>query len=136
MDRDSPEEMRQTPFARIGGAEVVSRIVDRFYDLMDADPAFAALRAMHAEDLGGTRASLKDFLTAWLGGPRDWFVRRPGTCIMSLHRALPVTEETALQWLEAMARALDETAVDLEVAILMRDAFARMARQMSARAAG
>lgn len=124
------EAARPAPFALIGGMEGIGRVVDRFYDLMDADPAYAALRAMHADDLDGMRDSLKGFLAAWLGGPRDWFVQRPGICIMSLHRALPVTEETGRQWLEAMSRALDEAAVPPELDRPMREAFARMARQM------
>ena len=47
-------------------------------DLMEADPAYETLRALHAADLSPMRDSLSDFLMAWLGGPRDWFVQRPG----------------------------------------------------------
>ena len=66
-------------FARIGGTEGVRAVVERFYDLMQDDPRYAALRAMHAEDLFPVRVSLTQFLSAWLGGPRDWFEARPGT---------------------------------------------------------
>ena len=31
-------------------------------------------------DLLPVRVSLTQFLSAWLGGPRDWFVARPGAC--------------------------------------------------------
>ena len=62
-----------TPYDRIGGREVLRAIVNRFYDLMDEDPAYAGLRAMHAEDLAPMRQSLTGFLTGWSGGPRDWF---------------------------------------------------------------
>jgi len=54
-----------TPFERIGGTEILRRIVDRFYDLMDSDPDYADLRAMHATDLGPMRDSLTGFLTGW-----------------------------------------------------------------------
>ena len=124
------DEDEGTLFRRLGGAANVRALADRFYDLMDGDPAYAALRAMHAADLGPMRESLAGFLTAWLGGPRDWFAGRPGICIMSLHRAMAVTPETASQWLDAMRRALADTGADAETADLVWNAFLRMARGM------
>ncbi len=98
----------RTPYEALGGSEVIRRMVDRFYDLMDSDPAYAPLRAMHAPDLTPMRASLSGWLSAWAGGPRDWFTDNPGKCVMSAHRALGVTSETAAQWTDAMARAIAE----------------------------
>ncbi|MGB4409255.1 MAG: globin, partial [Burkholderiaceae bacterium] len=40
-----------TPFEWIGGETVVRRLVDRFYDLMDLEPAYTALRAAHGPEL-------------------------------------------------------------------------------------
>jgi len=92
----------------IGGADTIRSIVNRFYDLMDTDPAYARLRALHAPDLGPMRASLADFLMAWSGGPRHWFEQRPGACVMSAHRSIAVDIATRDQWVEAMRRAIDE----------------------------
>src|SRR3546814_11731031 len=72
-------EQSQTSFDLIGGAMIVRQITDHFYDLMEADPAYAQLRDLHAEDLASMRVSLAGFLNAWLGGPGDWFVEHPGT---------------------------------------------------------
>jgi len=47
-----------SPFDLLGGSEGIALIVDRFYDLMDSEPAFAELRAMHATDLAPMRGSL------------------------------------------------------------------------------
>lgn len=99
---------RKTPYERLGGREVIVAITNRFYDLMEADPAYAALRAMHAADLGPMRESLAGFLTGWSGGPRDWFAS--GKCMMSMHRGLPIARETADQWAAAMARAIADVA--------------------------
>ncbi|MDR6847377.1 hemoglobin [Sphingomonas sp. BE270] len=117
-------------FARIGGTEGVRAVVERFYDLMQDDPRYAALRAMHAEDLFPVRVSLTQFLSAWLGGPRDWFEARPGTCIMSMHRAMGITAETAAQWVEAMSRAMAEARVEKALGTQMQQAFLRMAGAM------
>lgn len=119
-----------TPYERLGGTEVLRQIVDRFYDLMDEDPAFAELRAMHAPDLAPMRDSLTGFLAGWSGGPRDWF--GTGKCVMSLHRPLAVTRETADQWMAAMRRAIDETiaARDADLARAMGEALEQMATGM------
>lgn len=120
-----------TPFEQLGAARVAA-IVDRFYDLMERDPAFAELRAMHAEDLGPMRVSLTGFLTAWLGGPRDWFGERPGTCIMSLHGAMPISPQAGEQWIAAMERAIAaEPDVAPELAHALSQALGRMARAMA-----
>ena len=97
-----------TLYDALGGAAVIARIVDRFYDLMDTEPTYRALRAMHAADLGPMRASLTGWLSAWAGGPQDWFAANPGKCMMSYHRSLGVTAKTAGQWSDAMARAIAE----------------------------
>jgi hemoglobin len=117
-------------YDRIGGAEGVRAVVERFYDLMDEEPRYAALRAMHGADLLPMRVSLTQFLSAWLGGPRTWFEERPGACIMSAHRAMDVTRETAAQWVHAMSRALAENRVEPAIGTQMRQAFLRMANAM------
>ena len=54
------------------------------------------------------RVSLAGWITAWAGGPRDWFEQNPGKCVMSAHRDLNVTSETARQWADAMGRAISD----------------------------
>ncbi|OXE36009.1 MAG: globin [Phenylobacterium zucineum] len=100
-----PDLQPESPFNAIGGAPVVRQIVHRFYDLMESDPSYADLRAIHAPDLTPMRASLAGFLDGWLGGPRDWFEAHPGQCMMSMHAAVPVSTDTARQWVEVMGRA-------------------------------
>lgn len=121
-----------TPFERLGGLAAMRAITDRFYDLMDSEPAYAELRAMHAADLAPMRAALPQFLAGWAGGPRDWFEANPGKCMMSLHQSLTIERATAGQWAEAMRRAIAEAApADAELATAMGDALARMALGMA-----
>jgi len=121
-----------SPFVLIGGRDAIRRLSDSFYDRIDGDPAFAELRALHAPDLAATRASLTDFLTAWLGGPRTWFEDRPRTCIMSMHRAIPTTATTAEQWLAAMDAALAHERVDAPLRDMILQGLTRMAHHMAA----
>ncbi len=121
----------RTPFEALGGETAIRRMVDRFYDLMDSDPAFAQLRAMHAADLAPMRTSLTGWLTAWTGGPRDWFTANPGKCVMSAHRRLGVSGETAAQWVEAMTRAIaDSGPEDQALGRMMAERLEMMAQAM------
>ena len=63
------EAQATTPFVRLGGEGGVRALVDRFYDLMDLEPAYAEIRAMHPGTLDGSRDKLFWFLCGWLGGP-------------------------------------------------------------------
>lgn len=124
---------KQLPFERIGGREPINRLVNRFYDLMETEPDFAELRAMHAPDLGPMRESLTDFLVAWMGGPRDWFEKRPGACIMSAHRSYAgMNFAVATQWVLAMQQAAKETIpADPDFVTSMVSSFAGMAKSMA-----
>lgn len=121
----------RTPFERLGGRDAIRRIVDRFYDLMEADPAYAELRSLHAADLAPMRHSLAGFLTAWTGGPRHWFEENPGKCMMSAHSGIRMTARSATQWAEAMERAVADTATqDAEIAELFAARLGQMAKAM------
>lgn len=121
-----------TPFEQLGGRDVLERIVGRFYDLMEEDPAYARLRAIHAADLAPMRRSLAGFLTGWCGGPRDWFEENPGKCMMSMHAPFPIDADMAGQWAEAMERAIAGcNAADPELAKEIADLLGRIARSMA-----
>lgn len=119
-----------TPFEMIGGTPTVARLVNAFYDLLEQDPAYRELREMHAPDLTPMRDSLTGFLTAWMGGPRDWFEQNPGRCMMSAHSKLPIARLTSDQWVAAMRRAIEQTGIEGKLGEAMGDAFQQMAAGM------
>lgn len=114
-----------TPYELVGGEAGVRRIVDRFYDIMDADPAAAAIRAMHAPDLGPMRETLFKFLSGWLGGPRLY-----QNCVMGAHGRFSIGETERDQWLACMTRALEETGVSDQIRELLQKPFFAMADAM------
>ncbi len=130
MDGTVIEEKR-TPYEVIGGAEGVRRLVDAFYDVMDSNPDYIALREMHEPDLGATRDSLAGFFTVWLGGPREWIEKRGGFCIMSRHAKMNVTKETSRQWMDAMRDAIRQVGVEPELAEKMDNALGQLAEAMA-----
>ena len=126
------ETTPNTPFYKLGGAPVFEAITNRFYDLMDQDPAYADLRAMHAPDLAKMRVSLAGFLAAWAGGPRTWFEDNPGKCMMSAHKGYVITREIGGQWAEAMRRAIgDVETADADLAKAMAGVLEEMALGMA-----
>ncbi|MFM6830223.1 MAG: group II truncated hemoglobin [Novosphingobium sp.] len=131
MATEAAQAPATSPYERIGGIAVLRKITERFYDLMDQDPAYGALRAMHAPDLAPMRESLPNFLAGWAGGPRQWFDANPGKCMMSMHKPFPITRETAGQWADAMRRAIADVApADGEIAGALADVLAQMATGM------
>lgn len=99
----------QTPYAMMGGEDAVRRLVNRFYDLMETQPAAARIRAMHAGDLGGMREKLYQFFSGWLGGPALYFQRPDAKCMNSAHRPFQIDAAAVEAWLACMAQALRDT---------------------------
>ncbi len=125
MDKPANEEPPVTPYAAMGGETAVRRLVGRFYDIMEADPAFKELRALHAADLAPMRERLFQFLSGWLGGPRLYTA-----CVMSAHAPIAIGKAERDQWLACMARAMADTAVPEDVRTLVTPVLTRMCDAM------
>ena len=127
--KDAPAEagIETTPYGMIGGEAAVRRIVERFYDIMESDPAAARIRAMHAADLSPMRERLFEFLSGWLGGPALYFQRPDHKCIVSAHRPFAIGERERDEWLMCMRRALADDGVPEEVRRLLDQPFRRIA---------
>ena len=77
-------------FDLLGGETPVRELVDRFYDLMDLEAAFAELRALHPPDLDGSRDKLFWFLCGWLGGPSHYTERFGHPRLRARHLPFPI----------------------------------------------
>ena len=101
-----------TPFEWIGGEARVQALTDRFYDLMDLEPQYAAVRATHGSTLDDARQKLFWFLCGWLGGP-DYYIERfghPRLRMRHLPFAIGIRERD--EWVLCMDQAMRETGVD------------------------
>lgn len=127
----TPARAATTAYDIVGGAAIVRQIVERFYDLLEQDENYAALRRLHAPDLAPMRRSLADFLAAWLGGPKDWFENNPGKCMMSAHRDVAISSETAQQWSSAMTQAIGDCVDDPHFGAKLAEALSTLAMRMS-----
>jgi hemoglobin len=119
-----------TAYAAIGGADAVRALIDRFYDLMDLEPAYAGIRALHPGTLDGSRDKLYWFLSGWLGGP-DLYQQRfghPRLRARHLPYAIGIAERE--QWMACMTQAMRECAVDAALRERLIAAFANTADWM------
>ncbi len=116
-----------TPFELLGGAPALHILINRFYDLMEQDPEFTALRAMHAIDLGPMREKLFDFLSGWLGGPPRYFERPDRTCIVSAHGPFAIGPRERDEWMACMRKALAALPLDARFAQALDAALTRTA---------
>ena len=104
------EDQENTPalFDIIGGEARLRELVDRFYDLMDLEPQFAALRAMHPPSLDGSRDKLFWFLSGWSGGPNHYIERYGHPRLRARHLPFSIASNERDQWLRCMALAMHE----------------------------
>ena len=101
-----------SPYERLGGEAAVRTLVDRFYDLMDSLPEAADIRALHPQDLSGSRDKLFKFLSGWLGGPPLYQAEYGHPRLRARHLPFPIGEAERDAWLLCMERALMETDMD------------------------
>lgn len=120
----------ETPFARIGGEDKVKALSARFYDLMDLESGYAALRAVHGSDLGGAREKLFWFLCGWLGGPQHYTDRFGHPRLRMRHMPFKIGEIERDQWLACMTQAMAETGVPPELAQQLKESFFKTADWM------
>ncbi|MDH5856820.1 globin [Lampropedia aestuarii] len=100
-----------SPFEWIGGEQQVRALVDRFYDLMDLEPAYQALRAVHGDSLDEARNKLFWFLCGWLGGP-DYFIERFGHPRLRMrHMPFAIGIRERDEWVACMDQAMQELEV-------------------------
>ena len=101
-----------TPYELLGGEAAVRELVDRFYDLMDLEPAYAGIRKLHPPALDGSREKLFWFLSGWLGGPPLYVDKVGHPMLRARHLPFSIGVDERDQWLRCMSQAMDEVGVD------------------------
>ena len=120
-DADAPAQA--TAYEWIGGDAQVRALADRFYDLMDLEPAYAELRALHPTTLEGSRDKLYWFLSGWLGGPNHYIERFGHPRLRARHLPFKIGIRERDQWMACMLQAMQELAVDPALAERLAESF-------------
>ena len=119
-----------TAFEWIGGEDKVRELVDRFYDLMDLEPAYAELRRAHGTELARARQNLFWFLCGWLGGPPHYESRFGHPRLRARHMPFAIGTKERDQWLACMDQAMAEVALDETLRARLRESFFQTADWM------
>ena len=127
MNLPNPET---TPYDIMGGEPAVRALVERFYDLMELDPEFAQLRAVHGSSLDHARERLFMFLSGWLGGPSLYTERFGHPMLRARHLPFPIGDLERDQWMACMTRAMEETEVPQDLRRPLAGAFRKTADWM------
>lgn len=101
----------ETPYGLLGGDAAVRALVECFYDLMDLEPAYRELRAVHAPDLSHAREKLYLFLSGWLGGPSLYVERYGHPMLRRRHLPFAIGTRERDQWMACMTQAMVELGV-------------------------
>jgi len=128
LQQDEPDS--PTPYELLGGDAKVRELVERFYDLMDFEPAYRELRAVHGSTLESAREKLYLFLSGWLGGPSLYTDRYGHPMLRARHLPFAIASRERDQWMACMVQAMEETEVPQELRQALEQAFFRTANWM------
>ncbi|MDY7537093.1 group II truncated hemoglobin [Undibacterium sp. RTI2.1] len=106
-----PEEEASKLYELIGGANKLRQMVDRFYDLMELEPEFAGIRALHPIPMDGSRDKLFWFLSGWMGGPNLYIEQFGHPRLRARHLPYAIASSERDQWLRCMAWAMQDVGI-------------------------
>ena len=129
MNTEQPANV-ETPFEWVGGEARVRELVERFYDLMSLEPAYAELRATHGSDLTQARDKLFWFLCGWLGGPNHYIERFGHPRLRMRHMPFAIGIRERDQWVACMDQAMTEVGVPTELRQRLQQSFFQTADWM------
>ena len=119
-----------TAFEAVGGEARVRQLVDRFYDLMDLEPAYKGIRRLHGPSLDNARDKLFWFLCGWLGGPQHYVERFGHPRLRARHLPFGIAIRERDEWLLCMGRAMQEVGLDPLLSERLAESFFKTADWM------
>ena len=105
------DNLRTTPYSKIGGEAGVRRLTVSMYSAMRELPSVRELLALH-RDLDDAEQKLFEFLSGWLGGPQLFIERHGHPRLRMRHMQVAVDSKMRDQWMHCMRHALDQTVED------------------------
>lgn len=102
-----------TPYEAIGGEEVLTKLLDRFYYKYVAN--HPDLAPLFPDDLSETARKQKQFLTQFLGGPPLYTEEHGHPMLRRRHLPFVIRPVQAEAWLDCMRRAMDDVGLDGDI---------------------
>ncbi|HAC35417.1 MAG TPA: globin [Gammaproteobacteria bacterium] len=117
-------------YHRLGGEAGIHRLVDTFYEIMDSRPEAAGIRALHPDDLSGSRQKLFMYFSGWFGGPPLFTDAYGHPRLRARHLPFAIGISERDQWLFCLAGAFKELQLEQQLAEDLWEKIAPMADHM------
>ncbi len=127
------EEATLTPFQRVGGAEKIRALIERFYEVMfETEPRLTTLHRTGADGRvdEGSRRRFALFVVGWLGGPQDYTEQHGHPRLRMRHARVAVDLVMRDAWLRCMQTAMNELEIAGPVRTYLDERFAEVAEAM------
>ena len=121
---------KATPYELIGGDAALRDMVERFYALMDTEPALAGIRRLHPANLDGSVDKLYCFLSGWLGGPQRYTEKYGPPMLRARHLPFSIGRQERDQWMAGMSLAMEQAGIEAGLRATLEAAFFRTADWM------
>ncbi len=118
-----------TLYETVGGMAFFERLVDVFYDGVEAD---AVLLGLYPDptDLGPARRRFALFLAQYWGGPTRYNDERGHPRLRMRHGPFAIDPDARDRWLTCIRHAVDVCAPPVDAAVLLLDYFEMAAEAM------
>lgn len=99
----------ETVLQQLGGEPALRKLVEVFYDVVEADPVAVNLRKLHLRGHGIDHARVEqfNFLSGFLGGRRYYADKHGHMDVKLMHAHVPIALDDAEAWLSCMETAVD-----------------------------
>lgn len=119
-------------YEKIGGFEVIDKLVDDFYEIMSTDPVAQDCFATHSgRDIRESAEKLKFFLSGWTGGPQLYLEKYGHPRLRMRHFPFKIGPKEGDQWLYCMRKALLKSPIPPDVQESMLVAFGQVVHMLS-----
>jgi hemoglobin len=115
-------DQEQSVYEIVGGDVVFQKLVDMFYQKIEADPV---LRPMFPDDLESGKRWQFLFLTQFFGGPARYAEERGHPRLRQRHFPFTIDQTARDHWLAHMLAAIDDVGIPEPARSEMRDYFER-----------
>jgi hemoglobin len=119
-------------YERIGGAAVLHKLVNIFYDIVAQAPEGEILNVLHLRGHGiaHSRIAQFHFLSGFLGGPQLYVEKHGHSNVRDMHRHVSIGPAERDAWLACMNRALREAGIEADISTLVMKHFHAVAHAL------
>ena len=117
-----------TVYEEMGGDEAVRRLVEAFYDEVEATSP--VLRVMLPADTTISRQKLYEFLSGWTGGPPLYWDRRGHPALGMRHARFAIDSAAAEEWSRCMRTAVERCGLGEPLASWLASELGRVATML------